>query len=964
MINISERSSLTGHCFDTHLLRAHPLASLILSSSHSPSRDGSELLLWSFEPVGPLSTGVELTSSMQNSIGSGLKMFSGLSEIARLQTDRFAFEQIAWFPTLVPTSLDACTESQQGVAPSYDPLVLFVTNVEEELRLFVAFSATQRGFLNAELAALRSNNGGRLISLKHSGTSGLVIQLSSQLHISDPDSENLLLHVFPGDMIGCPSSQESLKTFFITRVSRSRNKVASSPARDIDRRLIDPAKPNISSRVVQVEVAASYFNWLTNVCPPYVFATSHQNGQVLFWACEKTETGVSLREWRMPLQLHGSSRINVNMVTTTRPMLLSQKQRQLTEQQSTTEQEHGGFERAEFARVLHFASAHTGRLAVAFISPLAGEKCTEEKFNSIWFPDARLQVAIYECDSTGGCEWMLEDTIDLSIEIEKCLYYRNLITEQQRQSFFERFPPKEPNNAIRLDWVSTEDGCFLLSVFLFEQALIVFAPSCREITMAQARPFSVPTSPSHPTGQTKPSYEAASGKSALVVSIGPAAGSTLIASLGEVGICWIRLSKVIISSELNSRLDQMHGSDRISALWLKNGLIVLGLRSEIQVISQWPSEMHSGQAQMDRNLFIKFTWFLDKSSPRYFFATKANICDIGIVDSDINTSVVPESLPAKPDEPVEMEEDRKASLSCSLTAARLTKTYSAYNLTKNSHIDLSSTVMNRAPISRISPKQSDRPPAPHSDKHILTIHNVDLGVPQDFIASVGLFEAVYLVHPVLPQFHPRQLLEWMNLGKLRRVQAILVHLTRCLIAIQYGGMEPAEEADNPGEKGKRRKSIYVEESKNESTKKHAFTTQSELEIQSIPPLPLYVLTAIDSIMNNGSMDISSRHASVTGPSNRKNKQNQNDDLFLVTSNDLDLNLEDDTLLDDLGEESEDVFHGTKESEQDSAKQALAYYESLALTSRQHTANTRLLRPAALYGLLKFTSHHLKSLSEL
>lgn len=35
--------------------------------------------------------------------------------------------------------------------------------------------------------------------------------------------------------------------------------------------------------------------------------------------------------------------------------------------------------------------------------------------------------------------------------------------------------------------------------------------------------------------------------------------------------------------------------------------------------------------------------------------------------------------------------------------------------------------------------------------------------------------------PVLPQYHPKQLLELMNAGKINRVKAILMHLTRCII---------------------------------------------------------------------------------------------------------------------------------------------------------------------------------------
>lgn len=48
------------------------------------------------------------------------------------------------------------------------------------------------------------------------------------------------------------------------------------------------------------------------------------------------------------------------------------------------------------------------------------------------------------------------------------------------------------------------------------------------------------------------------------------------------------------------------------------------------------------------------------------------------------------------------------------------------------------------------------------------------------IHDCGLFEAARLVNPVLPQYHPKQLLELLNFGKIRRVKAILAHLVRCV----------------------------------------------------------------------------------------------------------------------------------------------------------------------------------------
>jgi hypothetical protein len=50
----------------------------------------------------------------------------------------------------------------------------------------------------------------------------------------------------------------------------------------------------------------------------------------------------------------------------------------------------------------------------------------------------------------------------------------------------------------------------------------------------------------------------------------------------------------------------------------------------------------------------------------------------------------------------------------------------------------------------------------------------------DELPDFGLFEASRIVCPVLPQYHPKQLMELLNSGKIRRVKAILAHLVRCI----------------------------------------------------------------------------------------------------------------------------------------------------------------------------------------
>lgn len=58
--------------------------------------------------------------------------------------------------------------------------------------------------------------------------------------------------------------------------------------------------------------------------------------------------------------------------------------------------------------------------------------------------------------------------------------------------------------------------------------------------------------------------------------------------------------------------------------------------------------------------------------------------------------------------------------------------------------------------------------------------NEDPGLSLSFINDIGMFEAVQAYNTLLPQYHPRQLMEWMNFGRLKRVKAILAHLTRCI----------------------------------------------------------------------------------------------------------------------------------------------------------------------------------------
>ncbi|KAK9393976.1 WD repeat-containing protein [Crotalus adamanteus] len=143
----------------------------------------------------------------------------------------------------------------------------------------------------------------------------------------------------------------------------------------------------------------------------------------------------------------------------------------------------------------------------------------------------------------------------------------------------------------------------------------------------------------------------------------------------------------------------------------------------------------------------------------------------------------------------------------------------------------------------------------------------------------GLFEAAHMLSPTLPQYHPTQLLELMDLGKVRRAKAILSHLVKC-IAGEVAIVKDLESADG-GSKRHLSRTISV----SGSTAKDAVTTGKEgtrdyTEIDSIPPLPLYALLAADQDSTYKTEEAPKQTKGREDRSERKT-EDQYSDLFQV-----------------------------------------------------------------------------------
>ncbi|XP_042617430.1 dmX-like protein 1 isoform X3 [Cyprinus carpio] len=106
----------------------------------------------------------------------------------------------------------------------------------------------------------------------------------------------------------------------------------------------------------------------------------------------------------------------------------------------------------------------------------------------------------------------------------------------------------------------------------------------------------------------------------------------------------------------------------------------------------------------------------------------------------------------------------------------------------------------------------------------------------------GLFEAAYNLFPTLPQYHPVQLLELMDLGKVRRAKAILSHLVKCIAG------EIVSMKDTTINQERRLRSLTISASGSTARDPKMFSkaeSSDYTEIDSIPPLPLHALLAAD-----------------------------------------------------------------------------------------------------------------------
>uniref|UniRef100_A0A286XP23 Dmx like 2 n=1 Tax=Cavia porcellus TaxID=10141 RepID=A0A286XP23_CAVPO len=723
---------------------------------HDPNAIYSELILWRVDPIGPLSyTG-------------------GVSELARINSlHTSAFSNVAWLPTLIPSY---CLGTYCNSASA-----CFVASDGKNLRLYQAVVDARK--LLDELSDPESSKligeVFNIVSQQSTARPGCIIELDA---ITDQCGSNTqLLHVFQEDfIIGYKPYKEDVEKketeiffqpsqgyrppsfsekFFLVVIEKDSNSysilhmwhlhlksvqaclakasegISSESLLSVPRQKNVDSSPETSPSVSPMPHSSSIANLQTAsklilssrlvysqpldlpegveviratpsaghlssssiypVClAPYLVVTTCSDNKVRFWKCcvEPSPPGTAGVEeetyhWRKWPLMNDEGEANSSTVDIVgRPVAVS--------------------------------CSYTGRLAVAYKQPVHHNGFVSKEFS--------MHVCIFECESTGGSEWVLEQTIHLDdlVKVGSVLDSRvsvdsNLFVYSKSDALLSKDRYLIPNikHLVHLDWVSKEDGSHILTVGVGAN-IFMYGRLSGIVT------------------------EQTNSKDGVAVITLPLGGSIK----QGVRSRWVLLRAIDLVSSVDGT-----PSLPVSLSWVRDGILVVGMDCEMHVYAQWKHAVKFGDPEVDSSS-AEETVIQDHSSFKSSLLPRKSLIEGTAVADDVF---------------------------CSPTV----------------------------------------------------------------IQDGGLFEAAHVLSPTLPQYHPTQLLELMDLGKVRRAKAILSHLVKCIA----GEVAVVRDPDT-GEGSKRHLSRTI--SVSGSTAKDTVTIGKDgardyTEIDSIPPLPLYALLAAD-----------------------------------------------------------------------------------------------------------------------
>uniref|UniRef100_A0A8C1VV34 Dmx-like 2 n=1 Tax=Cyprinus carpio TaxID=7962 RepID=A0A8C1VV34_CYPCA len=755
---------------------------------HDPNAIYSELILWRVDHIGPLScTG-------------------GVSELARINSlHTSAFSNVAWLPTLIPSSVlgTYCNSASACFVASDGKNLRLYQAVVDARKLLDELSDPETSKLVGEVF--------NIVSQQSTARPGCIIELD--VITNQCGSNTQLLHVFQEDFIlgykphedipdfnitSVPSGQEYQpppfsEKFFLVVIEKDANRNSVLQMWHLHLRsvqaCVEPINEHVFQNQLTVPLNQNYGDSSPDTTPghsplprssssanlqsasklilssklvysqrldlppgveliratpsaghlssssiypvclaPYLIVTNCSDGRVRFWHC----------------------RVDMDLSV---PHLKETRLYRWEHWKLLKEEEDNDSSVSVAGRPVAVSCSYTGRLAVSF------KQILPENEGGM-LQDFSMLVSIYECESTGGSEWVLEQTIHLDdfSKPVKTLDPRvsvdsNLFVYSKSDLFITKDSPNV-KHFVHLDWLSKEDGSHILTVGVGSNILMY------------GRISGVVT-------------EQTGVKDGMAVTL-PLGGSI------KQGIRsrWVLLRSVNLVSSVDGT-----PSLPVSLSWVRDGILVVGMDCEMHVYAQWRQDEKPG-------------------------------------DSDDNNISSPDGVGG-----------------CTMYVSNEGRARSKSVFEGSAGID-----------------DALRPPA--------------------VIQDGGLFEAAHSLSPTLPQYHPTQLLELMDLGRVRRAKAILAHLVKCIAG------EVAVVRDVEAGEGGARRHLSRTISVTGSTAKDTIVAGRDggrdyTEINSIPPLPLYALLSADQDTSYKMGDEVGKAGKGAERETQKQPEDQYADLFQV-----------------------------------------------------------------------------------
>ncbi|EJW88048.1 hypothetical protein WUBG_01037 [Wuchereria bancrofti] len=781
VVNISHASRMCGHRYKISQVIAHPVLPLALTTSHynyitqdTEESGKAELILWKINPVGPLCK------------------CGGVRELARMTSNSSdAFTAVTWLPVILSSSLlgwlstSPCSSfvaNSSGHINIYEAIVdaaEFLTDIHTSGRKNVSDFENSCSTSDGKTYDIRNKESMKkmckVVSTQSSTKPGCIVLLSS-INAASCADKILLIHAFnerllvaKDDISGATSTSQNLaieqakiNRYYLVLFEKEKDSSTRLRMWLINIAVINledlenlPAKNSSSLTnvkngnenslnklqlstdlvyddhvvlpdgvsVILVEPSSGHLpssNLYPTYRAPYLVLLACSDENVRFYECLRiTESNESIcYKWKMWRMISNAVDSNIEMD----------------------------------GQIYSISAAHSSRFACAYLPE--GMTCATSSISSV-------KVGVFECESSGGVEWLREDTITVSLRHKMS---KDLVENYLRESdaAISEFCTEMPVNNVCLKWVSAENGSHILTValgtYIFLYTQVSQGAAQRNIVMMKE----------HDTHRRGPLRKASS-------LANPETVSTRL-------VRWLCI-----------RFLELKSADGLPPLpttlgWVRDGLLIIGMQSEMRCYNQW-----NFQAEFPKiEKMAEVTKDLSKTKSSSYLALDG-------LSISSHSSLDQLSKKCKQD-PVSLNKQK-------LYKDLLQRMYSA-------PYDLQTLFL--------------------KDVHVL-----------EAISEEGLFEAARLASPILPQYHPKLLIELLNSGRTHVVKAILLHVLKSLKQLNVSIPNPLSRASSIRKMSLTSGDLKIEGSRQDATRGLSdIFDDSNLEydeLDGIPPLPLYLL---------------------------------------------------------------------------------------------------------------------------